>query len=141
MEEEKRETIKTLPWYDDTLTIKTNHTGIDGLTAEFNGNGTRLITFLNQFLAFEHENHIETILAKYEKKLSTVDITSLGAPVITENYLSIDRHAYAAPDFPAEEDMVTAILSEYLDHITKYEESFAKWDEIFNQWYQNYINH
>jgi hypothetical protein len=134
MAEPSNKTITTLPWGNDTITIKGTNTGINHLTVLYDGEKLPIIDFLNNSIMAEYAFLYEAIMSKYEAKLKSGNILDHNFPETVITCKKIDASQYQSDTPPADKELIESLLKEYhtcldylKDHFKQYEDHVERW--------------
>jgi hypothetical protein len=127
------QTETSLPWGQDTITIKGRNAGIQHLTVYYDDEELNIIDFLNNSLMVEYFFLFEKIMSACEAKLNNADPLDYNFPDTKFAVKKIDPlHLNPAPaDDKGLIDILLKKYQDYLDylkvHFKRYEGHVARW--------------
>jgi hypothetical protein len=137
MAEPSNKTKATLPWGNDTITIKGTNTGINHLTVLYDGDNLPIIDFLNNSLAAEYAFIYEAIMSKYEAKLKNGNILDHNFPETATPCKKIDPTQHQSDTSFPDKELIETLLKEYhicLDYI---KDHFDQYEAHVDRWFDN----
>ncbi|MDR1616996.1 MAG: hypothetical protein LBR98_08295 [Syntrophomonadaceae bacterium] len=132
--------LQELPTANGTIIIRGSNTGINGITAEKDGNSRNIIDFLNEILEALYVDSYEDVIDKYEQKLETENLLEYSFPDISYTPVYLNKIIYETATYPGDTDLYNAVITEYtavLDEITAKIQLF---DTMVKEWYDSIAN-
>jgi hypothetical protein len=135
MVENPVQTETQIPWWNnETITIKGQNAGINHLTVFFDDEQLNILDFLNNSLKAEYASLYETIMSKYEAKLTTGTIFDHNFPETTFTAQDLDPSHYQA-DTPDDKALIEALLKDYNNYLDLIKNLFKQYESIVERWY------
>ena len=129
------QTETSLPWEQETISIKGRNAGIEHLNVHFDGETLNILDFLNHSLTAEYASRYEEIMSRYEAKLKTGTLFDHGFPetTFTAPKLDISKIAFDAP--PDDKTLIEALLKEYNVCVEYIQERFKEYETVVEKWF------
>jgi hypothetical protein len=138
MAENPAQTETQIPWWNnETITIKGQNAGINHLTVFFDNEQLNILGFLNNSLKAEYASLYETIMSKYEAKLTTGTIFDHNFPETTFTAQDLDPSHYQADTSPGDKALIEALLKDYNSYLDFIKNQFKQYETLVKQWYYN----
>jgi hypothetical protein len=141
MAEPSNKTITTLPWGNDTITIKGANTGINHLTVLYDGDNLPIIDFLNNSLMAEYAFLYETIMSRYEAKLKSGNILDHNFPETVIPCKKIDALQYQSDTPPADKELIESLLRKYRTRLDYLKDHFKQYETHVDRWFSSLPEH